>query len=116
MTVLNRQQRPPDASFPGVDRSIHLNGEMGADSLSVMDLTMAAESRVPTHTHPTEEAMVILEGHLEAILADDVVTVKPGQTVLAPAGVKHGFVNKSGAPARLIAIFPTATVERTMVD
>ena len=42
--------------------------------------------------------------------------MKPGQTVLAPAGVIHGFVNRSGAPARLLAIFPTANVERIYVD
>jgi len=39
--------------------------------------------------------MVIVEGTLEAVLGDEVVTLGPGYTVLAPAGVKHGFVNRS---------------------
>jgi mannose-6-phosphate isomerase-like protein (cupin superfamily) len=82
----------------------------------VADLTMGPESSVPTHIHPTEEAMVILEGELDAVLGDEIVPVTAGQTVLAPPGVKHGFVNKSGAPARLMAIFPTARPERTYVD
>ena len=43
---------------------------------------------------------VALDGELEAVLGDEVVTVKEGQTVLAPPGVKHGFVNRSGASAR----------------
>ncbi|MDP7226954.1 MAG: cupin domain-containing protein, partial [SAR202 cluster bacterium] len=63
-----------------------------------------------------EEAMVILEGEIDAILGHDTVTVSAGQTVLAPAGVRHGFVNRSGAPARIMAIFPTADMERTLVD
>ena len=50
------------------------------------------------------------------MLGDEVVTVKEGQTVLAPPGVKHGFVNRSGASARIMAIFPTSSVERTLVD
>ena len=54
----------------------------------------------------SEEAMVIVEGSLEAILGDQVVTLGEGDTVLAPAGVKHGFENRSGATARLLAIFP----------
>ena len=60
--------------------------------------------------------MVILEGSMDAILGEEVITVSAGQTVLAPPGVKHGFVNNSGASARVMAIFPTANMERTLVD
>ena len=116
MTIIDRKQAPAKNSFPGIDRWTHVDGEMGAQSLSVMDLHMSAESTVPTHTHPTEEAMVVLEGQLEAIIGDEVVTVQQGQTILAPAGVRHGLTNRSGAAARIMAIFPTATVERTFVD
>ena len=116
MTIIDRKQASPQESFPGIDRWTHVNGEMGAESLSVMDLHMSAEATVPTHIHPTEEAMVMVEGQLEAIIGDKVVTVYQGQTILASAGVKHGLTNKSGAKARLMAIFPTATVERTLVD
>ena len=116
MTIIDRKQASAEESFPGIDRWTHVNGEMGAESLSVMDLHMSAESIVPTHTHPTEEAMVVLEGQLEAIVGNEVITVQPGQTILASAGVRHGLTNKSGAMARIMAIFPTATVERTLVD
>ena len=44
------------------------------------------------------------------------VVVRRGQTVLAPAGVKHGFVNRSGKPVRIMAIFPTGKVERVLVE
>ncbi len=101
---------------PGVDRWALLDGDKGAESLSVGDVTLAAGASVPTHMHPTEEAMVILEGELEAIVGDEVVTVTAGQTILGPPGVKHGFVNRSGSSARVMAIFPTARMERTLVD
>ena len=101
---------------PGVDRWEIVNGELGASSLTVGDVTVTPASRVPTHTHPTEEAMVILDGELEAILGDETVTVAQGRTVLAPAGVKHGFVNRTASNARVMAIFPTGKVERTLVD
>ena len=79
-------------------------------------MVVGADGVVPTHIHPTEEAMVMLEGEMDAILGDEVITVREGQTVLAPPGVRHGFVNRSGAPARVLAIFPTAFMERTLVD
>ena len=116
MPILNKSDVQKDVLAPGVDRWAIVDGTQGADSLSVGDVTLAAGSTVPTHIHPKEEAMVILEGELDAVLGDEVITVKEGQTVLAPAGVRHGFTNRSGASARLMAIHPTARIELTFVD
>ncbi|MDP6497956.1 MAG: cupin domain-containing protein [Dehalococcoidia bacterium] len=57
-----------------------------------------------------------MEGQLEAVLGNEVVTLGPGDTVLAPAGVKHGFVNRSGAKATLLAAFPKSSFQRVAVD
>lgn len=116
MPILKMTDSDRDNLGPGADRWTLVDGERGAESLSVGDLHLASDATVRTHTHPTEEAMVILEGELDAILGDEVVKVTAGDTVLAPIGVKHGFLNRSGKPARLMAIFPTATIERTFVD
>ena len=116
MPILDKNDIPLEKLGPGVDRWAIVDDSQGAESLSVGDVTINPGSKVPTHFHPTEEAMVILEGELETILGDNVIKVKEGQTVLAPAGVKHGFTNKSGKNARIMAIFPTARIERTLVD
>ena len=116
MPILKKDEVANEVVSPGTERWTLVDGARGAQSLSVGDLSLEPGSKVPTHYHPTEEAMVIIEGQLEASLGDEVVTVNPGQTVLAPAGVSHGFVNRTGAPARLMAIFPTASVERIYVD
>lgn len=116
MPILNKDDSAKEELSPGVHRWALVDGNKGAASTSVGDVVLAPGGKVPTHIHPTEEAMVILEGQLDAILGDKVISVKEGQTVLAPPGVKHGFVNRSGAPARVMAIFPTARMERTLVD
>ena len=116
MPILRKDDYSGGELWPGVNRTAIVDGDSGAESTAVADLTMAPESQVPTHIHPTEETMYILEGELDAVLGNDVVTVRAGETVLAPPGVKHGFVNRSGAPARLMAIFPTDHPERTYVD
>ncbi len=116
MPILDRDDSTKEELAPGVGRWRLLDSELGAESLTVADLTLTPDSKIPTHIHPTEEAMVILDGELEAVLGDEVITVTAGQTVLAPPGVKHGFVNRSGGSARLMAIFPTAKMERTLVD
>ena len=116
MPILNRNDVNKREPAPGVEMLDLVNGDLGAQSLSVGELTVAEGMNVPTHIHPTEEAMVILEGDLHAVLGEEVISVTSGQTVLAPAGVKHGFMNRSGSSARVMAIFPTSNVERTIVD
>ncbi|MDE2688283.1 MAG: cupin domain-containing protein [Chloroflexota bacterium] len=114
MPILNREDS--EELSPGVERYALVDSDKGSESTSVGDVLVGVDGVVPTHIHPTEEAMVILQGEMDAILGDDVITVTEGQTVLAPPGVRHGFVNRSGAPARVLAIFPTANMERTLVD
>lgn len=116
MPILSRDDSDRQELSPGVDRWALVDGDKGSQATSVGDVVVGAGGVVPTHTHPTEEAMVILEGEMDAVLGDDVITVREGQTVLAPPGVRHGFINRSGAAARVLAIFPTAHMERTLVD
>jgi len=74
-------------------------------------------ARATTHIHSdTEEGMVIVEGTLEAVLGDEMVTLGPGDTVLAPSGVKHGFVNHSESKAALLASFPKTSIQRLTAD
>ena len=116
MPILDKNEADVSERYPGVHRWQVVDGNKGADGLSVGHLTFDPDSIVPNHVHPTEEAMVLLDGELEAVLGDEVRPVKAGQTVLAPAGVKHGFVNRSGKQATLMAIFPTPEVEITLVE
>ena len=116
MPVLDSSESDIGKLAPGVQRVELVNGTLGATSLTVADLSVGPRATVPTHTHPTEEAMVIIEGELDAIIGDEVVPVTPGRTVLAPSGVRHGFVNRSETTARIMAVFPTSKVERTLVE
>ena len=90
---------------------------LGEMSTVIINMYFGPGGRVTTHIHPdSEEGMVIVEGSLEAILGDQVVTLGEGDTVLAPAGVKHGFENRSGATARLLSIFPKTQFERVPME
>jgi quercetin dioxygenase-like cupin family protein len=91
---------------PGVERFALLDHTRGSESITIAEVTVAPGAKTPVHYHPTEEAMVILEGQLDAILGEDTFPVSAGQIVVAPPTVKHGFVNNSNAPARLYGIHP----------
>ena len=117
MPILNRADATTEEGYPGVPRTTLVDASHGAESLFLGHLEILPGARITTHIHPdTEEAMVIIEGELEAVLGDEIVTLGPGDTVLAPAGVKHGFVNRSDAKAALLACFPKTQFERVTVD
>ena len=117
MPILYRADAKNEEGYPGITRTILVDASHGAKSLWVAHLEIEPGATVTTHIHPdTEEAMVIVEGELEAVLGDEVVTLGPGDPVLAPAGVKHGFVNRPGAQATLLASFPKTSFQRVAAE
>ena len=118
MPIIKKQELTKrEGSSPGLEVSVLVDAEQGSHSLRVGELTIAPNSRVPRHIHTnTEEAMIILEGTLDVVLGSQRTTVGPGQTVLAPVGITHGFVNRSQEPARLLFVFPTHDVDRVLAS
>ena len=117
LPILYRADAETEEGYPGIPRTILVDATRRPESLWLGHLEIEPGARVTTHIHPdTEEAMVIVEGTLEALLGDEVVTLGPGDTVLAPAGVKHGFVNRSESKAALLASFPKTSFQRITVD
>ena len=86
MPILDKKDIELELLGPGVERHAIVDGTQGADSLSVGDVKIEPGSKAPTHFHPTEEAMVILEGELEAVLGDEVITVTEGQNSAGAGG------------------------------
>jgi quercetin dioxygenase-like cupin family protein len=99
----------------GLESFSIVDAARGSDSLRLGEVTIASMSRVPRHTHTnTEEAMILLEGRLDALVGSQRMTIEPGDLVLAPAGTVHGFVNVSDTPARLLFVFPIHEPDRVL--
>jgi quercetin dioxygenase-like cupin family protein len=64
----------------------------------------------------TEVAIIVQEGTLDVTVGRERTTVGPGHTVLAPAGMAHGFLNRYDQPARVLFVFPTHQVEQVPVS
>ena len=102
--------------FPGIHRWEKVGKEYGARSLTVGELTYTPGSHLPPHSHPNEEAMLIIEGTLETVLGNDKYTLSAGDTVLAPAGVRHGFTNRSSEDARMVFVHPVLEIVMEWAD
>ena len=110
----DRSSREENTS-PGLESAGIVDAAQGSDHLRVGEVTIGSKSRVPRHIHTnTEEAMVLLEGELQALVGSQRETIAPGDVVLAPAGTVHGFVNLSDSPARLLYVFPIHEPDRVL--
>lgn len=116
MPIIRKDQLTPESPFAGVTSHPFVRAQTGAVALTVNELVIQPGAGVPLHIHPThEEAMVILEGALEAKLGDQVSEVRPGTAIVAPRDVPHMLTNKGSAPARILAIFPTTAPQRKVL-
>ena len=104
------------SSTPGTQSNTLVGKDNGGKNLTVVNAGIDPGAGLALHIHPNyEEAMLVLEGNIEAVLEDETRVLGPGDMLLAPAGVKHTITNQSDNPARVLAIYPTTTPEREFV-
>ena len=63
-----------------------------------------ANSEVPWHTHPHEQAGIVIEGEMEMGVDSEVKVLKPGDMYIIPGGVEH-YAKCGNTPAKALDIF-----------
>ncbi len=111
MGIIRQSDGKPDSPSPGLNRVTIVDRETGAGALTTRFVTFDPGAAPPPHWHKVEEAMMVLEGEGKAILGDEVLDIKAGETLLGPAGIRHGFINTGSVPMKLAVAFPAVDVE-----
>ena len=116
MSIIDNNASPMPDPVEGRSARRFVNKEAGAANLTIGELIMEDGSALRLHTHPTDEAIILLDGRIEMVVGDEHREVSAGHTLLAPPGVPHCLINHTGAPARLYTIFPTDETQTEYVD
>ncbi len=83
--------------------SVHIRTFWGNEML-LSNADLDANAVVPIHSHPHEQAGVVISGRIELTIGGETHWLKAGDTYIIPGGVEHGA--KTGdAPARALDIF-----------
>ena len=77
--------------------------------------TYPAGTGAPVHVHNCDEQVTILEGRGEVEIEGVVTQLVPYDSTYIPAGEAHAFRNAGDAPFRILWIYPTQDVTRTLV-
>jgi quercetin dioxygenase-like cupin family protein len=74
------------------------------DRMLVSIAELDADVMLPLHSHPHEQAGVVLSGALELTIGEETRKLEPGDSFLVPGGVEHG--GRTGdSPARIMDVF-----------
>ena len=77
----------------GVMTQMRISALSGAHQLCIFEQWCEPALGAPTHHHAVEEVQEVMAGRAEIWVGDDRHTVEANQSVLIPAGVRHGFTN-----------------------
>ena len=89
---------------PGTSAGLHV------DDIAVVVEMIASGDRIPRHTHPINEVLIVVEGSATVSLGDETQAVAAGAVVFIPRGVVHGTHNTGSCPARIVAMFPSEQI------
>ena len=80
------------------------------DDITLVVEEIAPGDRIPLHTHPINEVMVILDGAPEVTLGSDTRELSAGAVVFISAGTPHRTRNATSSRVRLHAMFPSERI------
>jgi mannose-6-phosphate isomerase-like protein (cupin superfamily) len=111
MKVNDPEDSPVEQWRPGVETRMLVSACNGAAQLCIFEQWVAPENGAPTHSHPVEEVLTVCEGEAEMWLDQEHLVVTAGQSLIVPAGRKHGFRNSGNVTLHLHAVLASPTFE-----
>ncbi|WP_417767437.1 cupin domain-containing protein [Stappia sp.] len=93
MNVLKHETQPLEKWRDGVKTLMRVSALNSAAQLCIFEQFCDPGLGAPIHLHAVEEVLEVMEGEAEIFLRGESMIVTPQQSVLIPAGAKHGFRN-----------------------
>ena len=93
MQVIDLNKQPREEWRQGVLTRMQTSAVNGAGQLCIFEQWCETDHGAPTHLHAVEEVLTVLDGEAEMWLDEERTRLTAGQSMVIPAGRKHGFRN-----------------------
>jgi quercetin dioxygenase-like cupin family protein len=113
MTIVDHRDVPPEHWRSGVETRMPASASNGAVQRCIFEQWIEPGIGAPTHAHPVEEVLTVLEGEAEKWLDARRMVVLAGQSLTVPAGQKHGLRNAGAATLHIRAVLASPVFEAT---
>jgi mannose-6-phosphate isomerase-like protein (cupin superfamily) len=97
MRIIDHAGQEREQWRPGVLTRMRVSARTGAAQLCIFEQWCDPGYGAPTHLHAIEEVLTVLAGSAEVWVGEERATVTAGQSVIVPAGHRHGFRNNGEA-------------------
>src|SRR5262245_44885463 len=116
MQIIDHNSQVKDEWRAGVLTRMHISAVTGAVQLCIFEQWCDPGRGAPTHLHAVEEVLTVLEGQAEFWIEDERAQLAAGQSIIAPAGRKHGFRNTGKDVLHVRATLAAPIFEATFDD
>jgi quercetin dioxygenase-like cupin family protein len=103
-------------AIPGERMRIRIGDSDTGGILTVLESVVAPKTATPLHYHAADEMFLIMSGRLRLICGGKAQDLAAGSSAVVPGGAHHGFVNLSGEPVRMLAIFSPGGMEQLFIQ
>ncbi|BAL76043.1 cupin domain-containing protein [Bradyrhizobium cosmicum] len=93
MDVIDHASQDAELWRPGVKTFMRISALTTSHQLCIFEQFCDFGLGAPIHTHAVEEVLEVMEGQAEIHLGGATHIVTANQSVLVPAGIRHGFKN-----------------------
>jgi len=101
--IVDHERQPIEEWRAGVLTRMRVSAINGSTQLCIFEQWCAPDRGAPTHLHDVEEVLTVLDGQAEFWIGEEFETASAGQSVIVPAGCRHGFRNTGASILHLQA-------------
>jgi quercetin dioxygenase-like cupin family protein len=114
--IVDQNDHARDEWRSGVVTRMRVSAVTGTMQLCIFEQWCDPGCGAPTHLHAVEEILTVLEGQVEVWLDDERSPMTAGQSLIVPAGRKHGFSNTGDATLHVQATLAAPIFEAAFDD
>lgn len=116
MDVISHDDQPLETWRDGVRTLMRVSATAGSRQLCIFEQLCDPDLGAPMHLHAVEEFLEVIDGEAEIFLGDECRIVNANQSVLVPAGHRHGFRNAGVSILHVRATLAAPVFEATYDD
>lgn len=116
IAILDHDNQPKDVWRAGVLTRMCASAVTGTTQLTIFEQWCDPGLGAPTHLHAVEEVLSVLAGKAEVWIGSEKTQLVTGQSVVIPAGRKHGFRNAGNETLHMRAILASPIFEAAYDD
>ena len=116
MRIIDHASQSREEWRSGVMTRMQVSAISGSAQLCVFQQWCDPGKGAPTHLHAVEEILTVLDGEAEIWIEDERAVLAAGQSLLVPAGRKHGFRNTGAGTLHVQATLAAPIFEASFDD